>query len=211
MIARWWHGVVPVDRAEAYRAYLARTGGADYAATPGNAGVYLLGRAEEAVYHVAFLTLWENGAAIRAFAGPDASVARYYPEDDAYLLARAPHVDHAAVQLAPPPGWPGGIVRRWTGDALPAHADAYEALLRQTVLPGFAARDLPGYTGAVLLRHDTPEASCFTTLLGFSAPAQLTAFAGPDAEAAVVPPAAQALLHRYDARAQHYHVLPLTP
>jgi len=39
MIARTWHGCVPAEKADAYHAYLLRTGLADYQSTPGNRGV----------------------------------------------------------------------------------------------------------------------------------------------------------------------------
>jgi hypothetical protein len=39
-------------------------------------------------------TFWESFDAIRAFAGADYERARYYPEDDEYLLEREPHVTH---------------------------------------------------------------------------------------------------------------------
>ena len=40
----------------------------------------------------------------------------------------------------------------------------------------------------------------------FASLAAVRAFAGPDYEAAVVPPAARALLTRFDARSAHYEV-----
>lgn len=104
MIARTWHGRVPVDRADAYHAYLLRSGVADYTATPGNRGVHILRRREGDVTHFLLVTLWDSLDAIRAFAGDDHERARYYPEDDAYLLEREPRRDplrSAADQLTP--------------------------------------------------------------------------------------------------------------
>jgi hypothetical protein len=49
MIARTWHGRVPSVKADAYEAYLHRTGLADITATPGNRGVLLLRRTEHDV------------------------------------------------------------------------------------------------------------------------------------------------------------------
>ena len=85
MIARQWHGRVRTAQADEYFAYLQRTGLSDYASTPGNRGVFVFRRAEES---------WE---AIRAFAGEDVEVARYYPEDNDYLLEREPAVTHYEV------------------------------------------------------------------------------------------------------------------
>lgn len=97
MIARMWHGRVPRAKAAAYEEYLRATGLADYGATPGNLGVHLLRRDEGDVTHFTTLTFWESLDAIRAFAGDDYQRARYYPEDDEYLLEREPHVVHHQV------------------------------------------------------------------------------------------------------------------
>jgi len=94
MIARSWHGRVPSSKAEAYYAYLLRTGLSDYRTTPGNRGVYVFRRNEGAITHYLLTTLWESYDAIRAFAGSDYERARYYPEDDDYLLDREPFVTH---------------------------------------------------------------------------------------------------------------------
>jgi heme-degrading monooxygenase HmoA len=101
MIGRTWHGRVPAEKADAYHDYLRRTGLADYAATPGNRGVYVLRRTEGAVTHFLLLTFWESLDAIRAFAGADYERARYYPEDDEFLLEREPFVTHYEVFADP--------------------------------------------------------------------------------------------------------------
>ena len=107
MIARSWHGRVPTSKAEAYHAYLRRTGLADYGATPGNRGVQVLRRTEGDTTHYLLITLWESYDAIRAFAGEDHERARYYPEDDEYLLEREPFVTHYEVLAgASAPGLP---------------------------------------------------------------------------------------------------------
>jgi len=97
MIARSWHGRVPRAKAEAYYTYLLRTGLNDYRTTPGNLGVSVFRRNEGDITHYLLTTLWESYDAIRAFAGPDYERARYYPEDDEYLLEREPFVTHYEV------------------------------------------------------------------------------------------------------------------
>ena len=104
MIARTWHGRVPADRADAYAEYVRRTGLADLAATPGNRGAYLLRRADGDVAHFVVASLWDSLDAVRAFAGDDPQRARYYPEDDAYLLEREPFVTHYEVLGGPAAG-----------------------------------------------------------------------------------------------------------
>jgi heme-degrading monooxygenase HmoA len=99
-IARTWHGRVPAAKADAYHAYLLRTGLADYRATPGNRGVLVQRQLEGDVAHFTLTTLWDSIESIQAFAGEDHERARYYPEDDDYLLEREPRVSHAEVLLA---------------------------------------------------------------------------------------------------------------
>jgi heme-degrading monooxygenase HmoA len=101
MIARTWHGRVPAAQADAYHAYLLRTGLGDYASTPGNRGVQVLRRTEGEITHFLLITLWDSLDAIRAFAGPDYERARYYPEDDDYLLEKEPFVTHYEVLSTP--------------------------------------------------------------------------------------------------------------
>ena len=104
MIARTWHGRVPAAKAEEYYAYLQRTGVPDYAGTPGNRGVFIFRRTEGSVTHFLLTTLWDSVEAIKRFAGDDYTQARYYPEDDEFLLEREPHVIHYDVLLASTPG-----------------------------------------------------------------------------------------------------------
>jgi heme-degrading monooxygenase HmoA len=51
--------------------------------------------------HFLLLTLWDSLDAIRAFAGPDVERAKYYPEDEAFLIELEPTVTHYEV-LYPP-------------------------------------------------------------------------------------------------------------
>lgn len=99
MIARSWHGRVPVSKSASYWEYLLRTGLADYLATPGNRGVLVQRRVEGDVAHYVLTTLWDSIDAIKRFAGDQYELARYYPEDDDYLLEREPFVSHTEVML----------------------------------------------------------------------------------------------------------------
>jgi hypothetical protein len=94
VISRKWHGRVPAAKADAYHAYLLRTGLADYRATPGNIGVLVERWIEDDVAHFLLTTVWESVDAIKRFAGEDYETARYYPEDDDFLLEREPGVRH---------------------------------------------------------------------------------------------------------------------
>ena len=94
MIARRWHGRVPTAKANEYLAYVTETGIADYRATSGNLGAWILHRREGDVVHVETFTLWDSEESIRGFAGDDLAKARYYPRDEAFLLEFEPEVLH---------------------------------------------------------------------------------------------------------------------
>ena len=96
------------------------------------------------------------------------------------------------------------IVRIWHGWTSPGNADAYEALLKAEIFVGIGNRRIEGYRGIELLRRDGVDEVEFITIMRFDTIASVRQFAGADYEAAVVPPAARALLSRFDARSQHY-------
>ena len=100
MIARVWHGEVPVEKADEYHEYLLSTGVADLRATPGNRGVYVVRRFKNGNARFTMISLWDSLEAIRVFAGDDEEVARYYPEDSDYLIELAPTVSHYDVLTA---------------------------------------------------------------------------------------------------------------
>jgi heme-degrading monooxygenase HmoA len=96
------------------------------------------------------------------------------------------------------------IARLWHGRARPENADAYEDLLRAEVLPGIHRID--GHRGAYLLRRERDGRVEFVTITLFDDLDAVRAFAGEDYEAAVVPPAARALLDEFDERSEHFEV-----
>jgi hypothetical protein len=98
------------------------------------------------------------------------------------------------------------LCRIWHGWTGLAQADAYEALLREEVFRGIAARLPEGYRGIELLRRQTSDEVEFMTMMWFDSLDVVREFAGPDYELAVVPPAARLLLKRFDARSAHFEV-----
>jgi heme-degrading monooxygenase HmoA len=94
LIARIWRGATRMRDAEAYVAYLRRTGLAEYRATPGNAGAWVLWREVDGKAEFLTLSFWESEDAIRVFAGEDIGQAVFYPEDDRFLLRRDLRVEH---------------------------------------------------------------------------------------------------------------------
>lgn len=99
------------------------------------------------------------------------------------------------------------ICRIWHGWTNPAKADEYETLLRTEIFTGITRRNIPGLHGIDLLRRTVGNEVEFVTIMTFGSMAAVRAFAGENYEAAVVPPKAQALLSRFDARSAHYQVV----
>jgi heme-degrading monooxygenase HmoA len=101
MIARSWDGTVPADRGDDYFEYLSRTGVRDLESTPGNLGVFVMRRIDGDLARFRMISVWESASDIRAFAGNPIERARYYPEDEDFLLELVPEVEHFEVLHGP--------------------------------------------------------------------------------------------------------------
>lgn len=99
------------------------------------------------------------------------------------------------------------IARSWRGWTTSENAEAYERLLLGTIAPGIVARGIPGFREIQVLRRELSTGEVeFTTVMWFDSLPAIKAFAGDDYAVAVVPPAARALLHRFDERSTHAEV-----
>jgi heme-degrading monooxygenase HmoA len=94
MIARLWHGVVPLEKAEQYLKLMRTVAIPDYQRIPGNKRAIVLQRNEGDVAHFMTFTLWDSIESIRAFAGEDINRAKYYDFDASYLAELEPTVHH---------------------------------------------------------------------------------------------------------------------
>jgi heme-degrading monooxygenase HmoA len=92
-----WHGRVPRSKAQAYRDFVNARAIPDYQSVDGNLSVHILERQEEDVTHFITLTFWRDMESIKGFAGEDVEVAKYYPEDQDFLLEFEPTVLHYEV------------------------------------------------------------------------------------------------------------------
>ncbi|WP_153797759.1 antibiotic biosynthesis monooxygenase family protein [Foetidibacter luteolus] len=97
MIARIWHGKTTAANYEAYTALLNRLAIPDYKKTPGFKGLAFLRNIRNNEGHFTLVTYWENLEAIKNFAGDDVKKAKYYPEDECFLLEFEEKVQHHEV------------------------------------------------------------------------------------------------------------------
>ncbi|MEW6194652.1 MAG: DinB family protein [Bacteroidota bacterium] len=94
MITRIWHGRTKKEDAEIYRNYVMKTGVPEYQNSDGNLDVQILQRDDGDVTHIWTVTKWQDYESIKSFAGKEISKAKYYPEDEKYLLELEPNVIH---------------------------------------------------------------------------------------------------------------------
>jgi hypothetical protein len=99
------------------------------------------------------------------------------------------------------------ICRIWRGWTTPANAEAYERVVRGEVIPGIEARRIPGFEQIDLMRRDLGDEVEFQTIMWFDRLQSIIDFVGEDYSVSHVPPAARAVLSRFDARAAHYEVI----
>ncbi|WP_207208567.1 hypothetical protein [Nocardioides oleivorans] len=97
MIMRTWRGAVRAEDADRYLEHQGDTGVREYRETTGNLGVLVLRRTTGDLVEVTTVSLWESMDAVKAFAGEDPEVAKFYPGDDDLLAEKDLHADHFEV------------------------------------------------------------------------------------------------------------------
>jgi heme-degrading monooxygenase HmoA len=119
---------------------------------------------------------------------------------------RTIHVQHAdrAGILSSMSTRPASVVRSWSARATPAGVEAYLDHFRSAVLPALQRR--PGHCGALVLRRSQDGLIRITVLTLWTSMAAVAEFAGADADAAVVEPAARDVLADYDTRVEHFEL-----
>ena len=88
MIVRIWHGIVQASKADEYTEFMKMRAVPDYSSVDGLKKILFLRRIEADVAHFLLLTQWDSLQSIEKFAGEFPEKAKYYPEDDAFLLEK---------------------------------------------------------------------------------------------------------------------------
>ena len=97
MIARIWHGETKVEDFEAYTEFMKERAIPDYRKTEGFVKLVFLRDIRENIGHFTLITFWENLEVIKNFAGEDFEKAKYYPEDEDFILEFEEKVAHHEV------------------------------------------------------------------------------------------------------------------
>ena len=97
MIARVWHGRTRVEDYEAYTKFMKDKAIPDYRQSIGFIKLIFLRNLGENAGHFTLITFWENLEVIKNFAGEDFEKAKYYPEDENFLLEFEEKVIHHEV------------------------------------------------------------------------------------------------------------------
>jgi heme-degrading monooxygenase HmoA len=100
------------------------------------------------------------------------------------------------------------VARVWRGWTTPENADAYQSVVEGEVMPEIFARQIPGLISSQVLRADdvVDGEVEFTTIIWFESLDSVKNFMGDDYRQSHVPPAAVAVLKRFEPQAKHFHL-----
>lgn len=96
------------------------------------------------------------------------------------------------------------IARLWSARTTPSLSPSYLRHFRQNVRPEL--RKVPGFAGATVVTRTVPAGVEILVTTFWQSPEAIDAFAGPDREAAVVAPEAEAFLTDFDRCVHHYEL-----
>lgn len=89
---RLWHGEVAIEKADAYEKFMVERAAPDYGSVEGLLKLYFQRKNEDNKAHFLLVTLWDSIESVKKFAGDNPAIAKYYPEDDNFLLEKEKHV-----------------------------------------------------------------------------------------------------------------------
>ena len=87
-IMRLWHGEVAIENADAYEKFMIERAAPDYSSIDGLLNLSFQRKNEQTKSHFLLVTIWDSMESIEKFAGAEPELAKYYPEDDHFLLAK---------------------------------------------------------------------------------------------------------------------------
>ncbi len=91
-IMRLWHGEVAIEKADEYEKFMIERAAPDYGSIEGLVKLYFQRKNEKTKAHFLLVTIWDSIESVKKFAGDNPEIAKYYSEDDDYLLEKEEHV-----------------------------------------------------------------------------------------------------------------------
>lgn len=88
MILRTWHGRTLLADADNYETFMRERAAPDYQSTPGLLRAVFTRRDDDQAAHFLLVTVWRDMESVKQFAGDDPNKAKYYEEDEAFLLEK---------------------------------------------------------------------------------------------------------------------------
>ncbi len=88
MIVRMWHGRVDSSKSDEYAEFMKQRAAPDYSSVGGLQKLLFLRKDERDVTHFLLVTYWDSMESVKKFAGEEPEKAKYYPEDDQFLLEK---------------------------------------------------------------------------------------------------------------------------
>jgi len=89
---RLWHGEVAIEKADEYEKFMIDRAAPDYGSVEGLIKLYFQRKDEEKKAHFLLVTLWDSINSVKKFTGDNPELAKYYPEDDDFLLEKEKYV-----------------------------------------------------------------------------------------------------------------------
>lgn len=87
-IMRLWHGEVLIEKADEYENFMVDRAAPDYSSVDGLLNLFFQRRNEKTKAHFLLVTIWDSLESIKQFAGAKPELAKYYPEDDGFLIEK---------------------------------------------------------------------------------------------------------------------------
>lgn len=91
MIVRTWYGRTRLSDGDEYEVFMKNRAAPDYRSVAGLEKLFFTRRNEGDVSHFLLITFWDSIDSVKKFAGENPEIAKYYPEDDEYLLEKEEH------------------------------------------------------------------------------------------------------------------------
>jgi heme-degrading monooxygenase HmoA len=88
MIVRTWRGRTRLSDGDEYEAFMIKRAAPDYSSVAGLENLFFGRRNEGDVSHFLLITVWDSIESVKKFAGENPEIAKYYSEDDDYLLEK---------------------------------------------------------------------------------------------------------------------------